>query len=431
MGLAPTRRAARLKWISRLTLLALLLGLAGGALMARLAPVGREAVLAVADPTGKLWLDGLTMTIVPLVFGLLVNGVASAASGAAGNSVATRAVTWFALLLLGACLLAAAATSTALHVFPVPAEAMTLHSDTPAPELAAPGAWLAGLVPTNPIKAAADGAIVPLVIFALLFGLAAVRIESQLSDAILTFFRALVETMLVIVGWVLVLAPLGVFALSLGVGARVGLSAAGALVHYILIAAGACCLATVLAYGAAIVAGRISPLGFARAALPAQVVALSTQSSLATLPAMIASAPALRVSAASAAIILPLAVSLFRAASAAANVAVAIYLAHLHAVPLTTGTILLGALVAVPISLAAVGLPAQVSFFATIGPVCLAMGVPLTLLPLLLAVETIPDIFRTLGNVTADLAVLRIAGAPASDRTSATGLDAPERHPGA
>jgi Na+/H+-dicarboxylate symporter len=211
-----------------------------------------------------------------------------------------------------------------------------------------------------------------------------------------------------------VLAPLGVFALSLGVGARVGLSAAGALVHYILIAAGACCLATVLAYGAAIFAGRISPLGFARAALPAQVVALSTQSSLATLPAMIASAPALRVSTASAAIILPLAVSLFRAASAAANVAVAIYLAHLHAVPLNTGTILLGALVAVPISLAAVGLPAQVSFFATIGPVCLAMGVPLTLLPLLLAVETVPDIFRTLGNVTADLAVLRIAGAPAS-----------------
>jgi proton glutamate symport protein len=158
-----------------------------------------------------------------------------------------------------------------------------------------------------------------------------------------------------------------------------------------------------------VVFGRISPLGFARAALPSQIVAVSTQSSLASLPAMIAAAPAVFVSEGGAGIVLPLAVSLFRAASAAANVAVAIYLGHLHGVPLGLGTVLLGALVAVPISLAAVGLPAQVSFFATIGPVCLAMGVPLTLLPLLLAVETIPDIFRTLGNVTADLAVLRIA----------------------
>ncbi len=50
----------------------------------------------------------------------------------------------------------------------------------------------------------------------------------------------------------------------------------------------------------------------------------------------------------------------------------------------------------------------QVSFFASIAPICIAMGVPLEMLPLLLAVEVIPDIFRTLGNVTADLAVTRM-----------------------
>ena len=107
-------------------------------------------------------------------------------------------------------------------------------------------------------------------------------------------------------------------------------------------------------------------------------------------------------------VVLPLAVSIFRAASAAANVAVAIYLAHLHGIPLSPGVLLLGACVAAVVSLAAVGLPAQVSFFASIGPVCLAMGVPIGILPLLLAVETFPDIFRTVGNVTADLTVARI-----------------------
>ncbi|RYD95833.1 MAG: cation:dicarboxylase symporter family transporter [Sphingomonadales bacterium] len=412
VGLAPTPSRRGFVTGTRLTLLALAAGLIGGAVMTHLQLAVLDTALGIADPVGKLWLAGLTMTIVPLVFGLLVTGIAKATETAADSGVATRAVTWFALLLLGSCLFAAFATSLALDVWPVPPQAAHLNPGAPPPTLAPPADWIAGIIPTNPIKALADSAMVPLVVFALLFGLAVSRIELSLRKAILTLFHALVETMLVIVRWVLWLAPLGVLALSFGVGARVGLSAAGALVHYVLIAAGACLLATLLAYVAAILAGRISLLAFAKAAVPAQVVALSTQSSLASLPAMIAAAPALRVPESAAAIVLPLAVSLFRAASAAANVAVAVYLGHLHGVTLGPGTVLLGALVAVPISLAAVGLPAQVSFFATIAPVCLAMGVPLVLLPLLMAVETIPDIFRTIGNVTADLAVLRIAGTP-------------------
>lgn len=83
----------------------------------------------------------------------------------------------------------------------------------------------------------------------------------------------------------------------------------------------------------------------------------------------------------------------------------------------------LGAMVAATVSVAAIGLPAQVSFFAVIAPVCLAMNVPVTLLPLLPAIETVPDIFRTLGNVTADLAVLRIVGARGSDATPPRGDD--------
>lgn len=421
MELSPTPVRRSLATASRLTVAGLILGLGAGSLLSRTGEGLLPTALAVADPVGRLWLDALTMTIVPLVFGLLVTGITSAATDAAGSRVATRAVRCFAILLVSACLLAAAVTSLLLHIYPVPPQAITLHPEVPPPTLAAAGDWLSGFIPTNPIKAAADSAMVPLVVFALFFGLAVTRIERQLQVAILTVFKALVETMLVIVRWVLIIAPLGVAALAFGVGARAGLSAAGALVHYVLIAAAACLLATLLAYGAAILAGRMSLLGFARAALPAQIVALSTQSSLASLPAMIAAAPELRVKESSAAIVLPLAVSLFRAASAAANVAVAIYLGHLHGVPLGPDMLLLGALVAVPISLAAVGLPAQISFFATIGPVCLAMGVPLTLLPLLLAVETIPDIFRTLGNVTADLAVLRIAGRTpvvAADKTT-------------
>ncbi|MET0376425.1 MAG: cation:dicarboxylase symporter family transporter [Rhizorhabdus sp.] len=231
-----------------------------------------------------------------------------------------------------------------------------------------------------------------------------------MRDAMLTFTTALVQTMLVLVHWVLWLAPLGIAALSFVAGVNMGSAVAGALAQYIVIASAACLIATAMAYPTVILAGRIGPLRFARAAIPAQTVALSTQSSLATLPIMIDSAPAIGVQPPTAGVVLPLAVSLFRAASAAANVAVALYLAHLHGVELSFPMLIIAVLVAVPVSLAAVGVAAQVSFVATIAPICVALDVPIHVLPLLMAVETIPDFFRTLGNVTNDLAVARIVG---------------------
>jgi Na+/H+-dicarboxylate symporter len=67
-----------------------------------------------------------------------------------------------------------------------------------------------------------------------------------------------------------------------------------------------------------------------------------------------------------------------------------------------------GSVTAVAVSVGTVGLPGQVSFFASIAPIAIVMGLPLEVLPLLLAVEVVPDIFRTIGNVTADLAAARI-----------------------
>ncbi|GGE90274.1 dicarboxylate/amino acid:cation symporter [Sphingomonas prati] len=411
---SPTdgRRAFRINRTARI-FLALVGGILLGTFLAERQPALLANVLAVAGPIGRLWLNGLTMTVVPLVFGLLVTGIASAAESASAGGIARRALLWFAVLLIAAAGVSALLSSALLAVSPPAESAALLTGPTTAAAPApadGPTDWVGGLIPTNPIKAAADTAMVPLVVFAMLFGFAMARIAAPLRAALVTAFRGIVETMLVIVEWVLWLAPLGVFALALAVGAQLGLGAAGTLLHYVLIVAAACLSAALLAMLAAVVAGRMSPVAFLRAALPAQVVAVSTQSSLASLPAMIAAAPALGSDRDAAGVIFPLAVSIFRAASAAANIAVAVYLAHLHGVPLTSATLAVGVVTAAAVSLAAVGLPAQVSFFATIAPVCVAMGVPITLLPVLLAVESLPDIFRTFGNVTADLAVVRLAG---------------------
>jgi len=426
MKLADRARAAgspsALSWR---ILAALVIGLVLGAVLAGNQVAGLDRILAVAVPVGRLWLDALTMTVVPLVFALLVTGVSTAAESASAGGVARRSIIWFAVLLVACSLLTVLVCVAVLTAWPVTAQASALGGTAgPPPVIASAADWLTGFIPANPIKAASDTAMVPLVVFALIFGFAVTRINPELRRGLVDFFRAIVEAMLVIVHWVLWLAPFGVLALAFSVGAQLGIGAAGTLIQYVVVVASSCLAAALLSALIAILVGRLSPVTFARGALPAQIVAISTQSSLASLPAMIEVAPTLGVGRAAAGVVLPLAVSLFRAASAAANLAVAIYLGYLHGVVMSPAILIVGALTAAAVSLAAVGLPAQVSFFTTIGPVCIAMGVPITLLPVLLAVETIPDIFRTFGNVTADLAVARLAGRSADDG-ALVGADAP------
>jgi Na+/H+-dicarboxylate symporter len=271
------------------------------------------------------------------------------------------------------------------------------------------GAFIAGLAPSNPIKAAADDAILGIVVFAIAFGFATTKLPGRLRQPVAIFFEAVAQAMIVIVQWVLWAAPVGVFALALGVGLRAGLGAAGVLLHYIALVVLACVGLILLIYVVAVAFGRIDLRRFARAVAPAQVVAFSTQSSLASLPIIVERAVGrLGVSTATAGLVLPLAVAVFRITSPVANLSVVVYCALLFGVEITVPTMIAGGLTAIAISIGSVGLPGQISFFASIAPICLAMGVPIQVLPLLLAVEVVPDIFRTVGNVTADLAAARI-----------------------
>jgi Na+/H+-dicarboxylate symporter len=392
-------------------------GLLLGALLATIdAPAG-AVVVETAATVGGLWLDALQMTIVPLVFSLLVVGMVTAASASASAGIAPRALLVFAVLLFTGALASAAFTSGLLALVPPPLDATRLRGQVlePPPPIPPIGEWLRSFIPENPIGAAAEGAMASLVVFALLFGLALTRVGVALQERVTGLLEAVAETMLVLVRWILWVAPLGVFGLALVVGARTGLGSAGALAHYVVVISVVCVVITAFMYLVAWIGAGIAPWRFAPAVAAAQVVAFSTQSSVATLPSMIETATRrLGVPERTAGLLLPLAVSLFRITSPAANLAVAIYVAALHGVELGPMQLLAGAAVAAAVSLAAVGLPSQVSFFTTIGPISLAMGVPIELLPLLLAVETIPDIFRTVGNVTGDLSVTALLNRPAA-----------------
>jgi proton glutamate symport protein len=404
-------------------LLALLLGLSAGVLVAGAGPTWLPASIALVEPVGNLWLDALRMTIIPLVFGLLVTGIAATAATASAGGLAARSLLFFGGVLLAAAFFGQAVVQAFLAAWPIPpaaAEALrasVASTTTVVPPVPPMSEWLGALLPTNPIQAAANGDMLPLVLFALIFGFAITRLVATQVRLLVDFFQAVVDAMLVIIDWVILLAPIGVFALAYGVGARVGVAVAGALAHYLALLVVAQVLLIALVYPFAVFAGRLPLARFARAVAPAQAVATSTQSSLASLPAMVESTRELGVPAPVTALVLPLAVSIFRFTSPVANLAVVLYSASLFGVELGPQHYVIGAFVAVLMSVASVGLPGQVSFFASIAPICLAMGVPVGMLPLLLAVETIPDIFRTIGNVTADVAVTAVLArtAPGAD----------------
>ena len=399
-------------------LLALFCGLTVGTLLSQGDFAGLPTLVGIAEPVGGLWLDGLRMTVVPLVFGLIVTGISSAQGAAAAGGITSRALLLFAVALVAAGLFSAIATPALLSIWPIPEGAREAFraalGSTSTPGTIPPAAeWIRQIIPANPIAAAAEGAMLPLVVFALLFGFALTRIEPGLRERLTSLFHGFVQAMLLIVHWVLLVGPIGVFALAFLVGARAGIGAAGGLMHYVVLISLLCLGVTLLVYVAIALLSRVPTSSFARAAAPAQAVAFSTQSSLASLPAMVEGTRRhLRVPDSVGSLVLPLAVSLFRITSPAANLGVALYLAYLFGVDLTLLSIAAGVLVAAVVSLASVGLPSQVSFFPVVAPVCLVLGVPLEMLGLLIAVESIPDIFRTVGNVTADVAATAVLGSP-------------------
>ena len=387
----------------------LIAGATIGLLLARWQPQAALQVADVAQPIGKLWLNALQMTVVPLVLALVVVGVNTATDAAASGRIARRAIVVFLVLLTAGALFAAFAAPAVFTLFPhnpTLAAALDHAAALPAAQTA-PAGWidaLVAIVPNNAIAAAAQGAMLPLVVFALFLGFALTRIAPARRTLLVEWFQAIADAMIVIVRWVLWAAPLGVFALILAVCARAGLGMLSALGVYVLVECLLYLSVALLMLPVAVFFGGERIRRFVVALVPAQVVALSTQSSLASLPAMLESADRkLGYPAPVTALTLPMAVSLFRLTSPVQYLTSAAFIAWAYGIDLSAAQLITGALLAVVISLGSVGLPGQVTFIATNLPVAQAMGVPLGPLGLMLAVDTLPDTLATFGNVTADL----------------------------
>lgn len=415
--------------VSLLVLAGLIGGIIVGALVRTEAPQFTDAA-NVVEAFGGLWLNTLRMTVVPLVVALLITGIASVSDAARTGGLVARAVLLFSVLLVFAAIYGIAATQGLLSVWPVERDAAAaLIGGADTVQVSEPPtfiSWLSGLAPSNPVAAAAEDKILQLVVFAIFFGFAATQLSEDMRERIVGFFRAVAHAMIIIVHWVLLAGPIGVFGLALGVGLRAGVGAEqsgveavlAALAQYVVIVSSVTAGATVIAWLIGMTLGRQPLVRFTAAMAPVWAIAASTQSSIASLPAMLEAAlRGLRIPARIAEVTLPLAVAVFRFTSPTANLAVCFFVAHLYGLQPTMLQMAGAVVVAYGVSIGSVGLPGQISFIASIAPICMALNVPFELLGILLAVEVIPDIFRTLGNVTGDVATTSILarGVPRED----------------
>ena len=404
-------------------LLSLGAGLAGGALIAA---SGDARLLRAADaivPIGTIWINAIRMTIVPLIVSLLITGVAGAADLRSIGKLGGRSLLTFLLLLIGCAIVIMPIGIAAFRLLgpntarpPLPPGAAEAAGQIAA-EGAAPGfaAWVTSLLPTNPIAAAANGAMLQLILFTLILALAIAKTAPNVREPLLAVFRGLSEAMLVIVRWVVALAPLGIFALVLPLAARGGAGVVGAVGFYIVAYSVASILIIALLYPVVAMVARVPMALFARAALPAQSVAFASSSSIASLPALVDGAErVLEVPKRVSGFVVPLSVSMFKIAAPVSWTMGASFVAWFYGIPLGLGALATIAFAAIILAFAAPGVPR--GGFLVLAPLFVSIGLPVEGIGILIAVDAIPDIFATVLNSTGYLAATTIVARQVKDR---------------
>lgn len=400
------RRLSLATW----SLLALGAGLALGTLGHRSGlPLFGQLANAV-EPLGALWLAALQLALLPLIVSQLLSSIvgSGAEPGASVGRLGLRAILLFVVMLAMAGIVTAIITPPLLSFYRVDRGMVQslagMGSITNVPAVEAAGDWSKRL-PTNLVESARKGEILPILIFAALFGAAVNQLRDEHRKPLAQLVRGCAEAMMIVVRWILLGTPFGVFALTYISSLHAGGWAAGMMGAFILLVCVELAFFIVLLYPITAMAGRTSMRQFARAAAPAQLVAMSTLSSIAALPALVqGGADHLRLPPRVTGFVLPLSISIFKLNRTVSSTAKLLFLAYVYKVPLSAGTLAVFMATVILLSFGAVGVPQGGQAFTTL-PAYLAAGIPAEGVILLEATSMAPDMLKTVLNVTGDMSV--------------------------
>ena len=390
----------------------LLLGLVAAALAER----GHMELLAVAQglrPIGTLFLNLLSMVVIPLVATALFAGIARLGNLRRVSRLVVRTLAFFwgtALVAIAIGFMVGSIVLPQAAVSPEQQEALRAAAVADsgfirkaAEDLPTGARFIVELIPANPVKAAVDGNLLPVIVFVTFFAVAAAALPEEKRTALIELSDVATEALIKIVGWVLLLAPLGILALVAPIVAQYGWGLVKAMLWFV----GAVILGLMLFIGAVYlpavaIMGRLEPGRFLRAAFPSMMMGFSTTSSLATLPTMFQAAEGdLHISRSIAGFALPLAASVNRAGSALYQAVAVLFIARLYGIPFGFNEMFAAAAAVFLASLTVAAVPA--GSVVSLLPAFTATGLPIAGLSILIGVDRIPDMFRTMTNVTGHL----------------------------
>ena len=359
------------------------------------------------DPVGVVFVNAIRVAVIPLIVSNLIVGVAR--SGDDANKIGRlggRALVLVLSMLLVAAVFALAVAYPLFARLNIDKSVVARLNESVGVRETAQASppsfaqWFSDLVPANVFKTAADGALLPLIVVSVAFGLALTRVERQRRASVVQLCHGIADASLVLVSYVVKLAPIGVFALGVSFAARMGFAATRALAFYVAVLLPVYVAFSVLIlYPAATLWGRVPSSRFAKAAAPAQAVAFASRSSLAALPAVYEGARAvLGLPEQIYNLFLPLAASIFRVGATMTQVVGVLFLAKLYGVVLNPWQLATITGTAVATSLTVPGVPG--GGIIVIAPVLASVNLPAAGIGILLAVNTIPDSFSTPANVT-------------------------------
>lgn len=368
----------------------------------------------VTRPIGQIWLRALIMIVVPLVFASLTLGVAGLGDIRKVGRIGLKTISYFLLSSTLATLIGLTILNIVKPGEGIPQETRdemmaSFGHDADKKMEAAQGVsfgvdMLVNIVPRNPIRSAAQDDMLGLIFFALIFGAALSLLPAEKAKPMLGVLEALGDAVVVIIGWVMKLAPIGVFALIFSVVALFGFGIMQKLLWYVVAVLAGLLLHFVVVYSILIrTLGGMNPLYFFSRIRTVIVTAFSTSSSNATLPTTIAvSQRELNIPRGIAGFVLPLGATMNLDGSALFGGITVLFIAQVFGLDLSLGMQVIVVAMSVITSVGAAGVPS--GMIPLLMVVLTVIGLPPGSIALVLGVDRILDMCRTAVNVTGDLA---------------------------
>lgn len=409
--------------------LAMAVGLAAGLLLGLAASVtGSPLLLGVArgvEPLGTLFMNAIQMVVIPLVVTTIFTGVASMADPRKLGKLGGAGVGFYWLTTLPAIVLGMAVMRIGLGF--APDVTIPGGGEVAAGELPGLVDFVVRLVPSNPVAAAAEGDLLPLIVFTALFAAAAGLAGGTSRARLVELAEAVTRALVKLVHWILWTAPVGVFALAAPVTAESGWAMLQNLAVFIVaVAVGLVVLVAAVYLPAVRFLGGMGGGRFLRGCIAPATIGFTTTSQVASLPVMIdAAEEELGVTRRVASLILALGASLNRAGTALFQGASVVFLASVYGVPFPASAV--GGAVVATFLVAMTVAPVPSAGVVTLAPALDAVGVPAGSLGLLLGIDRIPDMLRSATNVVGSVAGAVVADAAAGDeeRKEARNLQEP------